>query len=50
VEPSLTGPRRPQDRVTLSAVKRSFLDALGTLGAGYGMQDRDLVCQDSKRC
>jgi hypothetical protein len=43
VEPSLTGPRRPQDRVTLSAVKRSFLDALGTLGAGYGMQDRDLV-------
>ncbi|HVF61280.1 MAG TPA: aconitate hydratase AcnA [Thermoanaerobaculia bacterium] len=28
VEPSLAGPRRPQDRVRLSEVKRSFLDEL----------------------
>ncbi|HEX5760122.1 MAG TPA: aconitate hydratase AcnA [Thermoanaerobaculia bacterium] len=34
VEPSLAGPRRPQDRVRLSEVKRSFLEQLpGLLGA-----------------
>jgi aconitate hydratase len=43
VEPSLAGPRRPQDRVPLVAVKRSFLDALGTFGAGYSKQDHELV-------
>src|SRR4051812_13002111 len=32
VEPSLAGPRRPQDRVPLSRAKESFLDALGTFG------------------
>src|SRR5207245_8173482 len=31
VEPSLAGPRRPQDRVPLRDVKRQFLDALPTL-------------------
>ena len=31
VEPSLAGPRRPQDRVPLRAVGRAFLDALPTL-------------------
>jgi aconitate hydratase len=31
VEPSLAGPRRPQDRVPLGAVKRGFLAALPTL-------------------
>jgi len=31
VEPSLAGPRRPQDRVPLRAVGRTFLDALPTL-------------------
>jgi aconitate hydratase A / 2-methylisocitrate dehydratase len=31
VEPSLAGPRRPQDRVPLRAVKQAFLDALPTL-------------------
>jgi aconitate hydratase len=31
VEPSLAGPRRPQDRVPLRAVKQGFLDALPTL-------------------
>ena len=31
VEPSLAGPRRPQDRVSLRAVKQGFQDALPTL-------------------
>jgi aconitate hydratase A / 2-methylisocitrate dehydratase len=33
VEPSLAGPRRPQDRVRLSEVKPSFLKELGTMTA-----------------
>src|SRR2546426_4468830 len=32
VEPSLAGPRRPQDRVPLSRAKESFLEALATFG------------------
>ena len=32
VEPSLAGPRRPQDRVPLQHAKTSFLDVLGTFG------------------
>jgi aconitate hydratase len=36
VEPSLAGPRRPQDRIALSAAKSSFLEALGTFGIDYG--------------
>jgi len=32
VEPSLAGPRRPQDRVPLSRAKESFLAALGSFG------------------
>jgi aconitate hydratase len=32
VEPSLAGPRRPQDRVPLSFAKTAFLDSLGTFG------------------
>jgi aconitate hydratase A / 2-methylisocitrate dehydratase len=32
VEPSLAGPRRPQDRVALSRAKESFLEALQTFG------------------
>jgi aconitate hydratase len=35
VEPSLAGPRRPQDRVALSAAKSSFLAALGSFGVDY---------------
>jgi aconitate hydratase len=35
VEPSLAGPRRPQDRVPLSQAKQSFLDGLGTFGVEY---------------
>jgi aconitate hydratase len=36
VEPSLAGPRRPQDRVPLREAKRSFVEALGTFGVDYG--------------
>src|SRR5439155_8236218 len=32
VEPSLAGPRRPQDRVPLSRAKDSFFEALATFG------------------
>ena len=32
VEPSLAGPRRPQDRVPLNHAKTAFLDVLGTFG------------------
>ena len=36
VEPSLAGPRRPQDRVPLREAKASFLGALDTFGVDYG--------------
>jgi len=36
VEPSLAGPRRPQDRVPLADAKESFLDALSSFGHSYG--------------
>jgi aconitate hydratase len=36
VEPSLAGPRRPQDRVPLSEARESFLAALETFGVDYG--------------
>jgi aconitate hydratase len=36
VEPSLAGPRRPQDRVPLREAKQAFLDALPTFGVDYG--------------
>ena len=36
VEPSLAGPRRPQDRVPLTEAKDSFLDSLPSFGHGYG--------------
>ncbi|MEX0891534.1 MAG: aconitate hydratase AcnA [Gemmatimonadota bacterium] len=34
VEPALAGPRRPQDRINLSEVKRSFLGSLDSLRVG----------------
>jgi aconitate hydratase len=34
VEPSLAGPKRPQDRVALSGVKRGFSEALPSLTSG----------------
>ncbi|MFL5981568.1 MAG: aconitate hydratase [Gaiellaceae bacterium] len=36
VEPSLAGPRRPQDRVPLREAKASFEDALTSFGIDYG--------------
>ena len=43
VEPSLAGPRRPQDRVPLSRAKSSFLASLGSFGIGYGTHDREVA-------
>jgi aconitate hydratase len=37
VEPSLAGPRRPQDRVPLNHAKTAFLDSLGTFGAANAL-------------
>ncbi len=36
VEPSIAGPRRPQDRVALHYAKESFLAALPSFGIDYG--------------
>jgi aconitate hydratase len=36
VEPSLAGPRRPQDRVPLREAKGAFLDTLPSFGIDYG--------------
>jgi aconitate hydratase len=36
VEPSLAGPRRPQDRVPLREAKQSFVEALESFGVDYG--------------
>src|SRR5512133_2338945 len=45
VEPSLAGPRRPQDRVPLSNAKRSFVDALETFGVAYGNSRDEAVAE-----
>jgi aconitate hydratase len=39
VEPSLAGPRRPQDRVPLARAKQSFLETLGSFGVDYANGD-----------
>jgi aconitate hydratase len=36
VEPSLAGPRRPQDRIPLRDAKRAFVEALPSFGVDYG--------------
>src|SRR3989454_12560154 len=36
VEPSLAGPRRPQDRIPLRDAKRAFAEALPSFGVDYG--------------
>jgi aconitate hydratase len=44
VEPSLAGPRRPQDRVPLATAKSSFSDALATFGVGYSnAHDEEII-------
>ena len=47
VEPSLAGPRRPQDRVPLREAKESFLDSLSSFGHGYGNGTRRRGVADS---
>ena len=47
VEPSLAGPRRPQDRVPLTEAKSSFLDSLSTFGVPYGNGSPDKAIADS---
>jgi aconitate hydratase len=45
VEPSLAGPRRPQDRVPLAHAKEAFLASLGSFGVDYdnGSYDKEIV-------
>ena len=40
VEPSLAGPRRPQDRVALSAARTAFENSLETFGVDYAAHDQ----------
>jgi aconitate hydratase len=47
VEPSLAGPRRPQDRVPLSRAKPSFLEALGTFGVPLTNGSHDAAVADT---
>jgi aconitate hydratase len=44
IEPSLAGPKRPQDRVPLSQMKTTFESALAApiSSGGYGLQTQDL--------
>ncbi len=45
VEPSLAGPKRPQDRISLSGMKRAFHDSLeAPVGhSGFGLSKSDLA-------
>jgi aconitate hydratase len=45
VEPSLAGPRRPQDRVPLSDAKRSFVESLQSFGVDYGNARDEAVAE-----
>ncbi|CAN5130587.1 hypothetical protein BH18ACT12_BH18ACT12_11670 [soil metagenome] len=45
VEPSLAGPRRPQDRVPLREAKRTFLDSLQSFGVDYGNEHDEAVAE-----
>jgi aconitate hydratase len=45
VEPSLAGPRRPQDRVPLREAKQSFEEALTTFGVDYGNGHDEAVAE-----
>jgi aconitate hydratase len=47
VEPSLAGPRRPQDRVPLARAKRSFIETLGSFGADYSNGSHDRAVADT---
>jgi aconitate hydratase len=45
VEPSLAGPRRPQDRVPLRHAKEAFLEVLPTFGVDYGNAHDEAVAE-----
>ncbi|MDQ3874692.1 MAG: aconitate hydratase, partial [Actinomycetota bacterium] len=47
VEPSLAGPRRPQDRVPLPEAKRSFLASLESFGVDYDEATHDKSVADT---
>jgi aconitate hydratase len=47
VEPSLAGPRRPQDRVPLARAKERFIEALGTFGVAYPNSSYDKEVADT---
>jgi aconitate hydratase A / 2-methylisocitrate dehydratase len=47
VEPSLAGPRRPQDRVPLTEAKESFLASLSSFGVPYRNGSEDKAMADS---
>jgi aconitate hydratase len=47
VEPSLAGPRRPQDRVPLARSKKAFLETLGTFGVDYTNGSHDRAVADT---
>ena len=47
VEPSLAGPRRPQDRVPLARAKEAFLDTLGTFGVDLRNGSHDKAVADT---
>ena len=47
VEPSLAGPRRPQDRVPLARAKDAFLETLGTFGVDYANGSHDKAVADT---
>jgi aconitate hydratase len=47
VEPSLAGPRRPQDRVPLANAKDAFIESLDTFGVGYANNTLDKALADT---
>ncbi|HEX7525609.1 MAG TPA: aconitate hydratase AcnA, partial [Gaiellaceae bacterium] len=47
VEPSLAGPRRPQDRVPLASAKQSFIDTLGSFGVDFKNGSHDKALADT---
>jgi aconitate hydratase len=47
IEPSLAGPRRPQDRVPLAEAKESFIESLDTFGVPYTNGSHDKALADT---
>jgi aconitate hydratase len=47
VEPSLAGPRRPQDRVPLANAREMFIESMDTFGVPYGNGTYDKEVADS---